>query len=145
MSGLCVLHCMAMPFVLIYLPLLGLEWLAGPSAHLWMLGLGVFIGGVSFWPGYRLHRRLSILLLAICGLGMMAYAATGNAGECCTAPCCRQIHATNQVTAGSAVRRLLPKSATPLGAAMLLTAHVFNLRCRKYGECPVACCADSLS
>ncbi len=142
LSGLCVLHCLAMPFLVIYLPVLGLEWLAGPYAHFWMLGLGVSIGAFSFLPGYRQHRRPAIPLMALCGLGAMAYAATADAGDCCTAACCRP-DATTRHYGGARfdVRQLLPKSATPFGAALLLTAHVFNRRCRP-ARCGAVCCAD---
>jgi hypothetical protein len=130
-----------MPFVLIYLPMLGMEWLAGPRAHLWMLGLGVFIGALAFVPGYRKHRRSVIPLIAFGGLGIMAYAASVEAGDCCTAACCRQEATGSSEVAGLDVRQFLPKSATPFGAALLLTAHVFNRRCLRRGGCRAICCA----
>jgi hypothetical protein len=138
LSGLCVVHCIAMPFVLLYLPLLGLEWLAGPHAHVCMLGFGVLIGGASFWPGYRQHRRLAIPLLAVCGLGTMAYAATmatAGAGECCTAACCGTNQPGQQAELGA-----VPVRLTPVGAALLLTAHGFNRRCRRSERCRAVCC-----
>lgn len=141
LSGLCVVHCMAMPFVLIYLPALGLQWLAGPHAHYWLLGLGVFIGAISFLPGYRQHGRLWIPLLAVSGLGVMGYAANTEAEDCCSAGCCRRQKPTVNAEAGLNLRDYLPASTTPIGAALLLTAHVFNHRCRNSGSCRVACCA----
>jgi hypothetical protein len=140
-SGLCVLHCLAMPFVVIYLPMLGLEWLAGPRAHLWMLGLGVFIGALAFVPGYRQHRRLAIPLVALCGLGAMAYAATADGSACCIAACCRQEATGSPEVDRSEVRQFLPKSSTPFGAALLLAAHVLNRRCLRSGGCGAICCA----
>ena len=141
LSGFCVLHCLAMPFVLIYLPMLGLEWLAGPRVHLWMLGLGVFIGALAFVPGYRQHRRSAIPQIALCGLGIMAYAASVDTGDCCTVACCRQKATGSSEVEGPEVRQFLPKSATPFGAALLLTAHVFNRRCLTSRDCRAICCA----
>jgi MerC mercury resistance protein len=37
----CVVHCMAMPLVLVYLPVLGMGWLADPKVHYTLLGTNV--------------------------------------------------------------------------------------------------------
>ena len=38
-SLLCAIHCAAMPFVVGFLPLLGLSFLADPSFHQWMVAV----------------------------------------------------------------------------------------------------------
>lgn len=79
----CAIHCAAMPFVIAYLPALGLSFLADESFHQWM-AVGCFvIALVAFIPGIRKHGRWSPIAMASVGLVMISVAAFGFAGECC--------------------------------------------------------------
>lgn len=81
----CAIHCAAMPFVLGYLPALGLSFLADESFHKWM-ALGCFLLAViAFIPGLRRHGRLLPVVVGCFGLTMISTAAFGFTGECCTA------------------------------------------------------------
>ncbi|MEM6798142.1 MAG: MerC domain-containing protein [Planctomycetota bacterium] len=84
----CAIHCAAMPFVIAYLPALGLSFLADEAFHKWM-AVGCFIVALTaFIPGVRKHRRLSPVIIASVGLVMITVAAFGFAGECC--PSCER-------------------------------------------------------
>lgn len=79
----CAIHCAAMPFVIAYLPALGLSFLADEAFHKWMFVVCMGIGLAAFFPGWKLHRRLVPIAIATVGLTMIGTAAFGFAGECC--------------------------------------------------------------
>ena len=198
LAAACVVHCLAMPLVLVYLPVLGMSWLTDSRVHYALLGAGLTLGGLSFLPGYRVHRRVWIPALAAVGLGTMAYAAVYQEDQCCHRPPansvaeimqtslvareasqtgvqavkgshlntkgdglaydsdlperCRTGHCatkdeslSSRVSAGVAALGLtpyLPRSSTPVGATMLLIAHILNLKFRGFRDCTVNCCAE---
>ena len=81
----CAIHCAAMPFVIAYLPALGLSFLADEAFHKWM-AFGCFaIALTAFVPGLRKHGRLTPVIIGSAGLVMISVAAFGFAGECCAA------------------------------------------------------------
>ncbi|MGB7327825.1 MAG: MerC domain-containing protein [Rubripirellula sp.] len=81
----CAIHCAAMPFVIAYLPALGLSFLADEAFHKWM-AVGCFaIALTAFVPGLRKHGRLTPVIVGSVGLVMISIAAFGLAGECCAA------------------------------------------------------------
>lgn len=79
----CAIHCAAMPFVIAYLPALGLSFLADEAFHKWMFVVCMAIGLAAFFPGWKLHRRLVPIGIATVGLTLIGTAAFGFAGECC--------------------------------------------------------------
>ncbi|MFO0915802.1 MAG: MerC domain-containing protein [Pirellulales bacterium] len=81
----CAVHCAAMPFLIAYLPALGLSFLADEAFHKWM-AVGCFVIALTaFIPGLRKHGRLTPVIIGSVGLVMTSIAAFGFAGECCTA------------------------------------------------------------
>lgn len=79
----CAIHCAAMPFVIAYLPAMGLSFLADEAFHKWMALACFFIALVAFIPGIRKHGSWTPLTIASIGLAMITGAAFGFAGECC--------------------------------------------------------------
>lgn len=80
----CAIHCAAMPFVIAYLPALGLSFLADEVFHKWM-AVGCFVIAVTaFIPGLRKHGRFPPVVMGSVGLAMISVAAFGFAGECCS-------------------------------------------------------------
>ena len=72
-----------MPFVIAYLPTLGLSFLADEAFHQWM-AVGCFaIALMAFVPGLRKHGRLTPVIIGSLGLVMISVAAFGFAGQCC--------------------------------------------------------------
>ena len=217
LAAACVVHCLAMPLVLVYLPMWGMSWLTDPNVHYVLLGAGMTLGGLSFLPGFRVHRRAWIPALALVGLGTMAYAAVFQEDACCRRPpantvaevmqtslvpdepspsssvvhevgravptaisnrqsaavtarptplattalvtsdselpeCCRTGHCSaakgglfQAVSAGVTSLGLtpyLPRSATPVGATLLLIAHILNLKFRGFRGCTADCCVE---
>lgn len=83
----CAIHCAAMPFVIAYLPTLGLSFLAEEGFHQWMAVICFAIALFAFVPGLRKHGRWTPVMVGSVGLAMITVAAFGFAGECC--PTCR--------------------------------------------------------
>ncbi|QDV58723.1 MerC domain-containing protein [Rosistilla oblonga] len=81
----CAIHCAAMPFVIAFLPALGLSFLADEGFHRWMALACFVIALAAFVPGFRKHRRWTPGAIAIVGLSLITFAAFGFAGDCCAA------------------------------------------------------------
>ncbi|MEM9409630.1 MAG: MerC domain-containing protein [Planctomycetota bacterium] len=79
----CAIHCAAMPFVIAYLPALGLSFLADEAFHKWMALACFLIAIAAFLPGLRRHGSWIPIGVGSVGLGIITYAAFGLAGECC--------------------------------------------------------------
>ncbi len=82
-SCACAVHCAAMPFVIGWLPALGLSWLADEGFHQWMVGICFLMAIAAVLPGYRRHRRKLVPLLAIAGVSVLATGAFAVPDECC--------------------------------------------------------------
>lgn len=71
-STLCLIHCMAMPFLIAVLPFLGLQFLEGELAHR-VIALFVFAFAIfAIGPGYMQHRKKQVLYATIFGLSLVA-------------------------------------------------------------------------
>lgn len=79
----CAIHCAAMPFVIAYLPALGLSFLADEAFHKWMALVCFLIAIASFIPGVRTHGNWTPISVGAIGLAIITFAAFGLAGECC--------------------------------------------------------------
>ncbi len=74
-SVICLIHCMAMPFILALLPFMGLSFLDSEEAH-WVLAF--FIIGfalVAIFPAYLKHKRPGILSAMIVGMLLVVFGA----------------------------------------------------------------------
>ncbi len=74
-SVLCLIHCIAMPFILALLPFMGLSFLESEEAH-WVLAF--FIIGfalVAIFPAYLKHKRPGILSAMIVGMLLVVFGA----------------------------------------------------------------------
>jgi hypothetical protein len=80
----CAIHCAAMPFVIAYLPALGLSFLADESFHKWMALVCFLIAIVAFIPGIRKHGNWIPISIGAFGLVFITFAAFGLVGECCS-------------------------------------------------------------
>lgn len=79
----CAIHCAAMPFVIAYLPAMGLSFLADEGFHKWMALVCFLIAIVAFIPGLRKHRNWLPIAVGGFGLAFITFAAFGLAGKCC--------------------------------------------------------------
>ncbi len=154
LSGVCVVHCMALPLCLSSLGTSEFGWLANPLFHQVLAVFGVLLGLWALLPGWRAHRRHSVLAFAAVGLAVMNYDAFAG-GECCVEPvvaaepeassacgssCCSSKPVAEPPQSGAAeasvvASAMLPPVAwlsqhpTVLGATLLFLAHLLNGRC----------------
>src|SRR5579883_2418019 len=70
----CIVHCMAMPLILSSLPLIGLRFLEDDWTHKVLAGFVLVFALLAFIPGYRRHRKLSILIPASIGIAVVLFA-----------------------------------------------------------------------
>ena len=71
----CAIHCAAMPFVISYLPSMGLSWIASESFHQWMAVICFVIGIMAFVPGWKRHRKFTPMMLGTAGVAGLAQGA----------------------------------------------------------------------
>jgi MerC mercury resistance protein len=105
-SGLCVVHCVGLPLLVIALPGLGMAWLADESIHRWLLILLVFLALPAFASGYRHHRRLWVPACGVASLALLGFTAYG----------------MDRVAPGGPERAL-----TVAGSLVLIASHAVNL------------------
>lgn len=78
LSLLCVLHCTAVPLLLLLAPTAATHFLPDDDLTHQLLICGVVISALfAFLPGYRLHRQRSPLLAFGMGFVILAFATFG--------------------------------------------------------------------
>lgn len=95
----CAIHCAAMPFVIAYLPALGLSFFADESFHKWMTLACFLIAIVAFIPGVRKHGSWIPVSIGAIGLAFITFAAFGLAGECCAGCESAALNSSNTISA----------------------------------------------
>lgn len=79
-SSACAVHCLALPLVVTFLPLVGLGFLAGEPAEYAIIG-AVLLAVGSVVAGVRYHRRWRAFLTLVLAVGVIVtgfLAAEGN-------------------------------------------------------------------
>ena len=106
LSGICLIHCLVMPVVLMMMPFT-LQLIDHDLFHEWIfwpiLGVAVF----AFFRGYRTSKRVSILVLGLAGIVLLASA-----------------HSVAVWLGTEAYEYVV----TLCGSVLLITAHAKNLR-----------------
>lgn len=148
-SVACAIHCAAMPMVIGYLPVLGLQWLANESFHQVMAVVCFAFGLSAFVPGWRKHGSLVPTGVGLAGFVLLAVAAFGLEGSCC--PTCTSFGETHALEAAcgdeacpSCIQAEPPQTSsqeptaqfpawivslvTPLGGCLLVAGHLVNHR-----------------
>lgn len=67
-SLLCLIHCMAMPVLVAFAPMLVPQFFEGPAAH-YILGIVVLTFAIlAIGPGYARHKKMPVAVLAVAGV-----------------------------------------------------------------------------
>ena len=108
-SAVCAVHCLLIPFFLIF----GLEgmlwWIDNEWVELLIISITVSVGSVSFILGYRKHRQHFVPVLFVAGLLL--------------------------IVNGEAVsQEWLGATLSILGAVILIYAHFNNLQLRQHAR-----------
>jgi hypothetical protein len=105
LSGLCMVHCILTPIVLILLPMMTFaksEWV-----HLVLAGVLPIIAFGAFIPGVRRHKDWAVIKIGLVGLALIIFAALD------------PFHWLNEITEGA---------VTSVGSLSLILAHLRNRR-----------------
>ena len=78
-SGLCLVHCLALPLLLALLPLAAASFVADEHFHRWLLLAIVPVSALALVSGCRRHRSLRVLLCGAAAVTLLVFAAYGNA------------------------------------------------------------------
>ncbi len=166
-SGLCMVHCVAMPMLFAFAPTAS-RLFGNFNAHAWLAGISLFIAFATFIPSFLQHRHRGVLTLALTGLSIIALAAIND--DCCqpasnngctlcrTEQACPHVGGTptsdgpdvgvrttntdrsqpaNATASDLSWASLWRRWQTPFGGALLAIAHVLNARLRR--RCCGAC------
>lgn len=107
-SLLCLVHCLALPLLLLLLPgVIGL-FVQSETFHYFALVLVVPAALAAFWLGYRQHGALIPPLLGLAGVGCLVIALLPDVGE------------------GAELW------LTVAGSLLLVTGHIMNWRLRTH-------------
>jgi hypothetical protein len=105
LSGICLVHCLAIPILLIILPALGsLLFDSHSSFHWFLIVIGFPVSIVALLIGWRRHGEIAPVIAGVVGLMLMLVGIShwfGDVGEI---------------------------AATVLGALVLMFAHIANMR-----------------
>jgi hypothetical protein len=72
-SFACAVHCVALPFVLGLLPLIGLGFLASHTFERVFVVFAVLLASASMLTAYRHHRRPQALMLMVPGIALLVF------------------------------------------------------------------------
>lgn len=114
LSGLCLLHCLALPVLVAALPLAASSLVVDERFHQWLLLGAVPTSLFALGWGWRRHHSPLVLWLGVIGLILMVFAAFGVQFE--------WIDATGE------------RALTVAGAVMLAIAHLRNYQLRHHGH-----------
>ncbi|MDQ3129266.1 MAG: MerC domain-containing protein [Acidobacteriota bacterium] len=74
-SWVCAAHCLAMPFIISFLPLLGISFLAHEGIEYVIIGFSIVIALITLLPAYfQQHRKIRTLLLYTSGICFVIFA-----------------------------------------------------------------------
>lgn len=119
-STICAIHCAIMPFIIVSLPLLGLEFIANPIIEFIILGLSLVIGLFTLRAGYfEHHGKLTPALLFVLGMSIVI-----------SGHFLFHDHA-NVEEAGEHFDEYLFFIIAPIGAMMIAYAHFINRKWTK--------------
>lgn len=122
-STICAVHCALMPFILVSLPLIGMEFLANPMVELFFVCTSILIGIFTFRHGYfNHHHRIYPFALFITGLALIFSGHYFFHG-----------HSHEETLSGISGfnSEILFLFIAPLGAVMIGTAHFINRKLSK--------------
>lgn len=107
LSGVCMLHCLALPLVFTLLPIVNVSLLSEQTFHLVMIVFILPVSVVALSIGCRQHKDLTTFVLGTIGLSILTFTAVAG-------------HTLFGVTG----ERLV----TSLGGLILASAHIQNYR-----------------
>ncbi|MCK5944079.1 MAG: MerC domain-containing protein [Planctomycetes bacterium] len=133
-SVFCAIHCAVAPLLLVVAPTLGGVWVH-PLAHLAIAALVLPVAGFALRRGFRDHGRRWVVAVGGAGIALVLVGAVlpylaGSpvAGHEHCQHCCPSL-VVDEATGAETLHVPPATIVTLLGGALLVTAHLANLRC----------------
>ncbi len=113
LSVLCLLHCLALPFLLLLLPNVAVQLKDSEWFHFWIVMIVLPVSLYSLAVGCKQHKHMRVLLLGVTGLIFLLAAifVEGNA-----------------LIVAASLSEALEKALTLAGSVVIVFAHVINYR-----------------
>ena len=115
-SAVCIVHCIALPMILVFLPTLVLTSGHGNHTiweeifHFLILFAIIFFAAIAFYRGYKRHNDIRPIRYLVAGLSLVIFV----------------------ITIGHEIENLyLRYGLNILGSLLLIRAHILNHICRK--------------
>lgn len=110
-SGLCIVHCMAVPLVLLLAPTIAAQFFPSEDwTHVILLAFILGVAGISFVSGYRVHGQWRPVAWLVAGLSLVVYAT---------------------FFAHKQLGHYFEPIFAIAGSACLIRAHILNHHCKK--------------
>jgi hypothetical protein len=74
LSGLCAIHCLLTPVLMVSLPLIGVKMFDHPFTEIALIVISFAVAMSASLNSYKLHRNFSVLLIIISGFGVISAA-----------------------------------------------------------------------
>ena len=115
LSGLCLVHCLLLPFLVLLIPVLG--QFSDEHFHLEMLIIVVPLSLLALALGYRRHRRTGVVIAGLAGLAILTLGGT---------------------IAHDAYGLVADRAMTVVGSITLAITHYRNFRLSRTRSCSTA-------
>jgi len=127
LAGVCGIHCLLMPVLLIVFPLIGSSFFAHDAFHQWMLLAVLPTTGLAILLGCKKHKDLLVFLLSIGGFVLLCLAAFDHGHSH------GHSHGHHHHSSTASAHWLTRESImTSLGGLVMASAHFRNfLLCRR--------------
>jgi hypothetical protein len=132
LSAGCALHCMLVPILTVFWPVLGTTFVANEFFHEMLLYLVLPTALISLGIGCHRHRNFNILASAVVGLGLIVFATFYGEEDC---QVCAHDAETFAEAFNLSYQVWLSKGTMILGSILLCWAHWSN-----YKECGKESC-----
>jgi hypothetical protein len=77
LSAACLVHCLAMPLLMVLLPIVSMSIIADERVHPVLLAVALPTSLIALLQGCRKHRRRYLLIPGLSGLGLITFAISG--------------------------------------------------------------------
>lgn len=124
LSGICLVHCLALPVLIMLFPLLGATLIDHETFHQLILVVVLPTSVIALGMGYRRHRSNRVAVLGALGAGALIAAAFA----------LHALHAEH-----------LERWVTVAGGVLLAIAHIGNFRLCRQMRSPAGRSASSLA
>lgn len=114
LSGICMLHCLALPVLLTIFPIINISLIDEATFHVVMIVFILPISLIALAIGCRQHKDILTIILGVIGLGILIITAI-----------------YGHTLFGLTGERLV----TSLGGVILALAHIQNYRCCRSDNC----------